>query len=70
MDSLKNNRIQPVSTPPTLQEQTDLLRAYTYRKIKRYFATAAWTTQRVCNGKAAYPAGFRSIFESIILLVQ
>src|SRR5262249_47488810 len=28
MDSLKNNRIQPVSTPPTLQEQTDLLRAY------------------------------------------
>ena len=28
MDALKNNRIQPVSTPPTLQEQTDLLRAY------------------------------------------
>jgi hypothetical protein len=28
MESLKNNRIQPASTPPTLQEQTDLLRAY------------------------------------------
>ena len=39
------------------------------RKIKRYFATAALSTQRVCNGKAAYPVGFRSIFESIILLV-
>ncbi len=23
-----NNRIQPASSPPTLQEQTDLLRAY------------------------------------------
>src|SRR5262249_57244900 len=28
------------------------------------FATTALSTQRVCNGKAAYPGGFRSIFES------
>jgi len=50
-------------------EDTQFLNLIVYRKIKRYFATAAWTTQRVCNGKAAYPTGFRSIFESIILLV-
>jgi hypothetical protein len=34
----------------------------TYRKIKRYFATTARTTQRTSNGKTAYPTCFRSSF--------